>query len=147
MIPHSMHVLQMPGHHHTTSSQLDGCTITSTLNNIDYKLSDSCSCRCLPLMPASHLRNETDGVLGMYKTASCRTSLQLHLISPPANITIGAGQLYSAAETQATQDSQHKKTTAIVVPCVIGGLFLQWDFGVPDSWSHKEGSSSPAQVM
>ena len=67
-------------------------------------------------------QNRTDGVLGVFKTASCRTSVELHLISPPPNVTVGADQLYSDAHLQGMVHTQHSKTTAIVVPCVVGGV-------------------------
>ena len=58
----------------------------------------------------------------MYKTASCRTTIELQLTSPPPNITVGADHLYSDAHPQAMGNAQHSRTTAIVVPCVIGGF-------------------------
>ncbi len=67
-------------------------------------------------------QNRSDGVLGMYKTASCRTTIELQLASPPPNVTVGSDQLYSDARPQAMGNVQHSKTTAIVVPCVIGGF-------------------------
>lgn len=67
-------------------------------------------------------QNQTDSVLGMYKTASCRTSIELHLISPPPNVTVGADQLYSDAHPQGMVHLQQSKTMAIVVPCVTGGF-------------------------
>ena len=47
--------------------------------------------------------NTTDGLLGMYKSASCRTSIDLRLISPPPNVTVGASQLF----TQVSARSSH----------------------------------------
>jgi len=66
--------------------------------------------------------NKTVGFLGKYATASCRMFLELRLISAPPNVTVADHQLYTSAHTQATNDVQQSRVTAIVVPTVIGGF-------------------------
>ena len=87
-------------------------------------------------------QNRTDGVLGMYKTASCRTSIELHLISPPPNATVGADQLYTDAHPQAVESAKHSKVTAIVVPCVIGGFVCAMVLGCLTLALAKKGATT-----
>ncbi len=78
----------------------------------------------------------------MYKTASCRMTIELQLTSPPPNVTVGADQLYSDARPQAVGSAQHSKTTAIVVPCVVGGFVCIMILGCLILGLAKKGAAS-----
>ena len=67
-------------------------------------------------------RNRTNGVLGMYESASCRVALDLHLVSPPPNVTISTAQLSPTAQSHQNAGWQYSRTTAVVVPSVVGGF-------------------------
>ena len=67
-------------------------------------------------------RNKTNGVLGMYESASCRIALDLHLVSPPPNVTVSTAQLSPTGQSQQSSEWQYSRTTAIVVPSVVGGF-------------------------
>ena len=67
-------------------------------------------------------RNKTNGILGMYESASCRIALDLHLVSPPPNVTVSSAQLSPSAQSQQSPGWQHRRATAIVVPSVVGGF-------------------------
>lgn len=67
-------------------------------------------------------RNKTNGILGMYETASCRTALGLHLDSPPPNVTVSTAQLFPNAQSQQSFGWQHSRATVVVVFLVVGGF-------------------------
>ena len=95
--------------------------------------------------PSRPSHNRSDGILGMYKSASCRTALDLRLMSPPPNATVGVDQLFTSEHSQQMEERQRARTTAIVIPSVVGVFLAAVIAGCLALGLAKKGSAAAAK--